>query len=88
MRTATLKITSKVPASFKSQYTGVCLTEDGGIYFGWRGNAKDNLCFTAGNAIQKAIMLMQRHGYDEVTLDIDKEFTEYLQPVKIKLSLC
>lgn len=84
----TLKITTNVPLAWKNQYTGVCLTEDGGVYFGWRGKPKDNLCLPAGNAVQKAVALMQRHGYQEVILEIDKEFTEFLQPVKLKLTLC
>lgn len=83
----TLTITSKIPLAWKNQYTGVCLTEDGGVYFGWRGKPKDNLCFTAGNAVQKAITLLQRHNYEEVTINIAAEYTEFLLPVTIKITL-
>jgi hypothetical protein len=86
-KSAVLKITSKVPKQYKGTYSGVCLTEEGDLYFGMRGPVNGNLCFAVGNCVQKAIPLFQRHGYDEVILDIDAEFTEYKQPAKLKITL-
>lgn len=92
MKTAILIITGKVPKEHRESYSGVCLYKDEegkeSLYFGWRGPINSNLCFPHGNCVQKAIILMDRHKYDEVILEIDAEFTEYKQAKKIKITSC
>lgn len=86
MHSITLKITSKLPPEHKGKYSGGCLTPDNKLYFGWRGPANSNLCFSVGNAVQKAMLLLSTANYDEVILDIDAEFTETRKPEKLVIT--
>jgi hypothetical protein len=82
MKTATLKLTKKVPKGNieveNFQGGGVCLYSDSDkkdtFYFGWRD--KSAISYPIGEAIQRAIVLFNRYKYNEITLIIESDLTE------------
>ncbi len=80
MKSGTMHLTRRVPVTHRQYETGgVCLMNhpisgEETVYFGWKD--KSQISYPVGEAIQRAMVLFNRYNWEEITLIIDKEFTE------------
>jgi hypothetical protein len=68
-----LRITKRVPAKHKTLYNGCCLA-GGEFYFGWKDRSAT--IYPVGQAVQKAIILLNNGMCTNITLIVEKEFSD------------